>query len=175
MSGRHVEPHRERAKGRGVLPALCSVIGTVIILGVIVLLLPMSAPRLLGYRVYNVVSGSMVPAIPQGSMVLVRPLDWSEIAEGDVIAFESNGSVVTHRVTKIHVVEGEFITKGDANEDADITPVPFDRLIGRVERHIPLLGEITAHASSVLGKIYLFGTLMCGVLFHVLANRLREV
>ena len=62
-----------------------------------------------------------------------------------------------------------------ANEDEDLTPVSFDRLIGRVERHIPLLGEITAHASSVLGKIYLFGTLMCGVLFHVLAKRLREV
>ena len=174
MSERRTEPHRERKKGGRFLPALCSILGTLIILSVIALMLPMSVPKLMGYQVYNVVSGSMYPAIPQGSMVLVRPVDWSEIAVGDVIAFDSNGSVVTHRVKRIRVVEGEFVTKGDANEDADINPVPFDMVIGRVERHIPVLGEITAHAASSLGKIYLFGVLLCGVLFHVLANRLRE-
>lgn len=174
MSERHTAPRREQKKGGRFLPALCSVVGTVIILAVIALLLPMSVPKLLGYEVYNVVSGSMYPAIPQGSMVLVRPTEWNEIAEGDVIAFESNGTVVTHRVTKVRVVEGEFITKGDANEDVDITPIPFSDLIGRVERHIPVLGELTAHVSTAVGKIYLFALLVCGVLFHVLANRLRE-
>ena len=47
-------------------------------------------------------------------------------------------------------------------------------MIGRVERSVPYLGELTSIAATTLGKIYLFAFLLCGVLFNVLAGRLRE-
>ena len=176
MTQRNSNPHRRRRKrgGKIILPALFNLIGTVIIITVIALLLPTTLSRFMGIEVYNVVSGSMEPSIPTGSMVFVRPVDWEALEPGDVIAFDSEGTVTTHRVVEIRFVEGEFITKGDANPTEDITAVPFDSLIGRVERHIPYLGEITAILASPLGKIYMFAFLLCGVLFNVLAGRLRE-
>ena len=48
------------------------IIGTGILLCVIILLIPMSTPRLFGYDMYNVVSGSMEPTIPEGSVIYVE-------------------------------------------------------------------------------------------------------
>ena len=55
--GKHLEK-----RGGNILPALCSLIGTLLVLVVIIMLLPVTAPRLIGFQVYNVVSGSMAPA-----------------------------------------------------------------------------------------------------------------
>ena len=148
--------------------------GTVIILLVLALLLPLTVPRFLGYRVYNVVSGSMEPAIPRGSIVLVRPESWSEIREGDVIAFGRAESVVTHRVIEVRSSDMEFITKGDANEEADMQAVPFASLIGRVERYYPSVGAIAAVVSSPQGKLYLLAVLSAGVLLCYAGSRLKQ-
>ena len=176
MSERQREPHNQERKkgGRIILPALCGIVGTLIIVLVIAALLPTTLSRFMGFEVYNVVSGSMAPSIPVGSMVFVKPTDWQEIEAGDVIAYESGGSVVTHRVKESRFVEGDFVTKGDANENEDLTAVPYSALIGRVEWSVPYLGEIMSIASTPLGKIYMFAFLLCGVLFNVLAGRLRE-
>ena len=176
MSKRQREPRpQERKKGgRIILPALCGIVGTAIIVLVIASLLPTTLSRFMGFEVYNVVSGSMSPSIPVGSMVFVKPTDWQEIEVGDVIAYMSGESVVTHRVKESRFVEGEFVTKGDANENEDLTAVPYSALIGRVEWSVPYLGEIMSMASTRLGKIYMFALLLCGVLFNVLAGRLRE-
>ena len=110
------ERQRSPRKGGGLIPALCSVIGTLILVAAILTVLPVTVPRFLGYEIYNVISGSTEPEIPVGSVVYVKETEPAEIEEGDVIAFTSMGTVVTHRVKQNRVVEGEFVTKGDANE-----------------------------------------------------------
>ena len=165
---------RTSAKGGKFFPALSSVVGMAAILAVIALLLPISIPRVLGYEVYNIVSGSMAPSIPQGSLVLVRPADWREIAPGDVIAFDRAGAVVTHRVTQLREGERAFVTKGDANVEEDMAPVPFEDLIGRVERHYPYLGAMASLAAGTAGKLRLAGLLLAGILFRTLGSRLRK-
>lgn len=166
-------PPKAKRKG-GIFPALCTVLGNLIILAVVLLLLPMSAARAMGYQVFNVVSGSMAPAIPKGSLVLVRPVSAWEIGEGEVIAFARGGSVVTHRVTAVHDADSEFVTKGDANTEEDILPVPFSALIGRVERHVPVLGALAAMAAGSSGKLILFAQLLAGILLRLLGDRLRR-
>jgi signal peptidase I len=150
------------------------VLGTLILIGVIGAMLPLFLPKLLGYEVYNIVSPSMEPAIPMGSMVLVEQVDPVEVERGDVIAFRRGGVVVTHRVTQNRVVEGEFMTKGDANAEEDASPVPYDNLVGRVKTHVPVLGQLMAYLTTALGKVYLLCLIACGVMFHVLAGRLRQ-
>ena len=175
MAKRH-NPPQKRSKKRGgkLIPALCNVLGTLFLLLVIVLLLPLGLPKLMGYQVYNVVSGSMEPTIPVGSMILVKPMEGSEIEEKDIILFHtSEETVVTHRVMENHVVEGEFITKGDANDAEDLTTVPYANLVGKVTRHISKMGDIMTHITSPLGRVYLFGIALCGLLFNILAGRLR--
>lgn len=75
------------AKGGKLVPALCNIIGMLLLLGVIALCLPLTVPRIMGYEVYDVVSGSMEPAIPVGSAVLVKPTDAAQLQEGDIVAY----------------------------------------------------------------------------------------
>lgn len=167
--------NRKQNEGGKLIPALlCNVLGTLLILSVIAMMLPSLVPQLMGYRVYNVVSGSMEPAIPVGSMIFVRPTEAEEIREGDVIAFYRHGVVVTHRVLDNKKISQQFVTKGDANELADMESIAYADLLGRVDHHIPMLGDITAHITTPIGKIYLFAIILCGLLFNILASRLRD-
>ena len=161
-------------KGRKVFPALYSVLGTVILLAVMGAFLPLTVPRLLGYEIYEVVSGSMEPEIPVGSILYVGEMQPEEVKEGDVIAFEKGGATVTHRVEENRYVEGEFITKGDANSREDMEPVKYESLIGKVVFHLPVLGTLMSLMSGHAGKLYAVAFAACGVLFHMLAGVLRE-
>lgn len=85
-------------------------------------------------------SGSMRPVIEVGDIIIVLPVNPSEIradpVNGDVIVFYrpgekgATGSIIVHRA--VSRVSGGFITKGDANASPDYWgPVPFDHVIGR--------------------------------------------
>lgn len=161
-------------KGGKVFPALCSVLGTLILVGVIAAFFPLTVPRLMGYEIYEVVSGSMEPEIPVGSAIYVKAAEPETIVEGDVIVYSRDGSAVTHRVEENRYVEGEFITKGDANSEEDVEPVGYDSLIGKVERHIPALGIIMSLLAGNTGKLYAVILTGCGVMFHMLAGVLRS-
>ena len=161
-------------KGGKLIPALCNFFGILILLAVIALCLPLTVPRLLGYGIYDVVSGSMEPEIPVGSVIYVADAAPEEIQEKDIIAFQSGDSVVTHRVMANHMVEGEFVTKGDANEAEDMNTVPYENLIGRVKYHIPMMGDLMVILTGTVGKIYVLGFAACGVMLNMLASRLRD-
>ena len=167
-------PKAFKRKGGNFIPALCGVLGTLILVLVILSCIPLTLPRLFGYEIYEVVSGSMAPEIPVGSAIYVRPAAPEEIGEQEIIAFWRNGSVVTHRVLENHKVVGEFITKGDANEIEDFEPIAYDALIGRVERHYPMLGGLMSILSGNAGKAYLLCLAACGVMFNIIASRLRD-
>ncbi|MBR6408362.1 MAG: signal peptidase I [Clostridia bacterium] len=164
----------KRKKGGNIIPALCNIFGIAILVGVILLLIPITVPKFAGYEVYNVVSPSMEPSIPMGSLVIVKPTDGPELEIGDVAAFRGGESVIAHRVTANRVIEGELSTKGDANEEEDINPVPYSNLVGRVERSIPRLGTLMSYLTTLLGKAYLLLVISCGVMFNMLASRLRK-
>lgn len=174
MQNKPLPSRQRRAKGGKFIPALCNVVGTLILISVIGTCLPAALPRLLGYEVYNVVSGSMQPKIPIGSLILVKPVMPETIAVGDVIAFQSEDSVITHRVIKNKVVEGKFTTKGDANAEEDMNDVPYAAVIGKVTFHCPLLGELLWVYTSTVGKIYAVCFAACGAMFNILAGRMRE-
>jgi signal peptidase len=116
----------------------------------------------------------MQPEIPVGSLILVKPTAPETVSEGAVIAFQSEDSVIAHRVMKNKVVEGEFTTKGDANAKEDMNAVPYAALIGEVAFHCPLIGELLWVYTSTVGKIYAICFAACGAMFHILAGRLRE-
>ncbi|HHD2584647.1 TPA: signal peptidase I [Clostridium perfringens] len=99
-----------------------------------------------GYRVYDILTGSMSPTIKPGSLVVVKEISPDKVKVNDVITFKSDitNNVTTHRAIKVIDSNGkiEFITKGDANNTQD--PVSLDEklLIGKVIFQIPYLGGI---------------------------------
>ena len=100
--------------------------------------------RLLGYRVFNIVSGSMEPVYHVGDLIYVQEVDPNTIQPGDVITFVLNEDLVvaTHRVVRIDAEKQRFYTKGDANETEDGGSVHFKNLIGVPKLKIPGLGYV---------------------------------
>ena len=160
-------------RNRQIIPALCNIIGTFLILAVIMTALPLTLPRLEGYKIFNVISGSMEPTLSVGSVVYARYVDPSEVNEGDVIVYNRNSTVITHRVVMNQKVEGYFVTKGDANSQADPEPVPYSEFIGVVEHHFPIIGRFYSIYSSIMGKTYAMMLAASGLLLNILAARLR--
>lgn len=164
-------------KKRSWLGTLCSGFGLALLLLVILLCIPLTVPRLFGYQLYAIVSGSMEPAIPIGSVVYARQTSPQEIAMGEVIVFyggHDSTTVITHRAVENHQEEQELLTKGDANAQNDVLPIAYGNVIGRVELSIPLLGYLLPLMANMSGKIYLAGVLGAGVLFRILGNRLKD-
>ena len=169
QKGKHLEK-----RGGKFLPALFRILGSLLLAAVILSALPLTVPRLLGYRVYTVISGSMEPALPAGSLVYVKAADPVSVNQGEIIAFSDDGAVVTHRVMQNLREEGSFITRGDANNTDDLFPVSYRNLIGRVEHHVPLLGALMQYFVSVKGKIMAVAIVLGGLLLSSLGGSLRD-
>ena len=161
-------------KGGKFIPALCNIIGTLILAAVILTSVPLAVPRLLGYEIYNVTSGSMEPALPVGSVIYVQRVAPETVKEGEIIAYYVDGTVITHRVVENRFVEGEFVTKGDANDMEDFSNTHYSDLVGIVKYHIPVLGDYLMVYSNQLTKVYLLTLAFCGVMFNMLAGRMRR-
>lgn len=107
-------------------------------------------PRLFGATPYTIITGSMQPQLPAGTVVIVRPIDPASISVGDVITVQlesGKDTVVTHRVYQIgYQLNGEmqFITKGDANDLPDDEPRLPVQIRGEVWYHIPYLGYVSS-------------------------------
>ena len=161
------------SRGRCLPAAVLRTSGILLLLLVAVFCIPLTVPRFFGYQIYSVVSGSMEPAIPTGSLVYIREEEPGEVAEGDVIAFcgASHGaSIITHRVVENRVVMGDFITRGDANQSPDMNPVSYARLIGKVEHSIPKAGRIADVFTSSRGKMLAGCAVAASVLLQAAAS-----
>lgn len=152
---------------------ICRLFGIIILIAVIAALLPITLPHYMGYEIYNVISGSMEPDIPVGSIIYVQDTSADTLEKNDVIAFMSGGSIVTHRVVENHILEGYLTTKGDANAQEDLGEVPYDNVIGKVVKHVPYLGQLMWILSSNVGKILLMTLAVCGALLNILASRIK--
>lgn len=111
-----------------------------------VVVLAVLVPRVAGATPYTVLTGSMTPAYPAGSMVVVRPSE--DVAVGDAVTYQLESgkpTVVTHRVVGIGydgAGERSYTLKGDANEAADPEPVRPEQVRGEVWYSLPWVGHL---------------------------------
>lgn len=142
------EPHMTKS-----LKKIWDVISTMVILATVVLAILLAGVRLVGLRPFAVLSGSMEPVYPVGSLIYVRNCDPDVVQVGDAITFvlDKNLNVATHRVVAIDEANQHFYTKGDANASQDGAPVYFKNLIGRPVFTIPYLGYFAEWISNPPG------------------------
>ena len=121
------------------------VISTAIVILVVLCAVFLMGSRLVGFQAYSVLSGSMEPAYSVGDLLYVWEKDPEDIKVGDTITFVLNEDLdlATHRVEAIDTEKKLFITKGDANENADQKPVNFENYKGITIFSLPLLGYVS--------------------------------
>ena len=84
---------------------------------------PMPMPFGVGMAV--VVSGSMEPAIHVNDLLIVRESDKEMVAVGDVIVYQEDGMLISHRV--VDCWEDQLVTRGDANR-VDDEPIVWEQV-----------------------------------------------
>lgn len=126
------------------------------VISAVVLLLAVSVliPRVAGATPYTILTDSMRPGMPPGMLVVVKPVDASDIAVGDVITYQLKSGepeVVTHRVVgQGFDLKGDpiFHTQGDANSIRDEQPVIPVQIKGKRWYAIPYVGRVTNVVTS---------------------------
>lgn len=119
-------------------------------------------PRLTGSTTYTVLTGSMEPKYPPGTLIVVRPTAGEDLNAGDVVTFQpesGNPAVVTHRIVSVfYDGQGQrrFITKGDANKVQDDTQLVADQIRGRLWYSVPYLGRINSLLSGSVRTVAVF-------------------
>ena len=130
-------------KALNTLKKVWNVISTTVVVFVVIFAVLLIGVRLFGVQVYSVISGSMEPEYPVGSLIYVKEVDPSEIKVADVITYVlPSETPSTHRVVRIDEENQLFYTKGDANKTEDGAPVHFKNLIGTPVFKIPYLGYV---------------------------------
>ena len=158
------------------LAGVLNFIGTAVIIIIIALCLSVTAPKIFGISSYTVITGSMEPSVPVGSVVYAKASEPQALTAGDIIVFyDGRTSVpVTHRIVENQMNEGQVITKGDANATVDISPIPYNNIIGKVILHIPMLGRFLIPLGTLTGKVALLCIILGGFILCEVARRLRK-
>lgn len=153
--------------GRGLRQAiewtLVAVAGAVLLVSVVI-------PKVAGATPYTVLTGSMKPTMPPGTLVVVRAVDPRRIVIGDVVTYQPTADasdVITHRVVAQGAdVSGEpvFETKGDANPVPDPVMVRADQIVGERWYYVPYVGYVsrllTGEQRTVAVRIAIGGLLL---------------
>ena len=121
-----------------------------------------------GIRTYTVLSGSMEPEIPTGTLLFVHPVKPEKVKPGDVITFSVGGDMTaTHRVVSVreHPDGISFQTKGDANAAVDGKPVHESQIIGSPVFSVPGAGYLIWFLQRYLIFLLIAGFGIKAVLF----------
>ncbi|MEQ4521880.1 signal peptidase I [Nocardioides kribbensis] len=136
-------------------------------------------PRLAGGSAYTVLTGSMRPGLPPGTLVVVRPVETGELRTGDVVTYQLRSdepAVVTHRVVAVGVDgagELRLTTRGDANDVADPVAVRPEQVRGRLWYAVPHLGHVGRLLSGEQRR--LAGLVLAGLLLSSAASAYARV
>jgi signal peptidase len=141
-------------------------------------------PLVTGAKPYTILTGSMVPQYPPGTLVVVKPVDVEEINLGDVITYQlesGKADVVTHRVVAVGAAaDGSplFITRGDANDADDPEPVQPVQIIGELWYSVPYIGWInnvvTGQARAWAIPVAVAGLFVYGIVLFAMSFRDRR-
>ncbi len=115
-------------------------------------------PTVFGWGSVVVLSGSMEPELPVGSLLIIHKEDSYKV--GEIITYEDEyGNLVTHRLVSLE--NDKAITKGDANNTEDI-PFSISKIYGKVKVVMPSVGGIILWLKTPLGicTILLIGGLL---------------
>lgn len=154
----------------------------VIIAAVVVLVLAVLLPRIVGGQAYTILTGSMRPAMPPGTLVVSRPADPNDLRMGDVITFQLKSGqpeVATHRIVGIGTtMKGErlFTTRGDANDANDVAPVRAVQIRGERWYYVPYVGYLNSFLTGdqrAIGRLVGAG-LLGGYALVMFAGSVRD-
>jgi len=185
-----VDPHRAESDtaASGTLRHYLSVAlsGAVLLLVLALAVVTIALPAVVGGRPFTVLTQSMEPGLPPGTLIVTHPVAPADIRIGDVLTYQMQSgepAVISHRVVEKSIAgDGTvtFVTKGDNNDLPDEAPVQAVQVVGTLWYSVPSLGyvnnAINGDARAVLVPVavsLLFGY-AAWMLFSGVRDRMRK-
>lgn len=142
-----------------------------------------ATPKLFGYTLYRVSSGSMEPFLKVGDIILCKDCDPMTLKNGDVITYngetgELAGKRVTHRVVKepyLNEADGGYylVTKGDDNPSED-SPISTSQVTGIFKTKVEFIKWIFDIFVTPWGLLLLIGLIVLAF-FGEIVNFVRAL
>ena len=106
------------------------------------------------YKLIAIASNSMKPTYSRGDAVIYEKVNIDNYQEGDILAFQNENRIVTHRIVKIIKNNNEyrFITKGDNNNANDVFISKNENVLGKVRMAFKYIGYPTVLINELFGK-----------------------
>lgn len=150
-------PQIREVQMKNKVKKILNTLATFLVVTVVLLAILLVGVRLFGLQVYTVLSGSMEPAYPVGSLIYVKSVDCKTLKVGDPITFlMDENTVVTHRIIEVLVDEDDpgtvrYFTQGDANDLPDGKSVHCKNILGKPVCTIPYLGYVSHYIQNPPG------------------------
>ena len=146
-------------------------------------------PKATGSTPLTVLTQSMDPTLPPGTLLVVRPTPVEDIRIGDVVTYQITSgqpAVISHRVVSVaSSSDGSrtFTLKGDNNALADPAPVTAAQVRGVVWYSLPDIGLVNQLVNgsrswlipAIAGVLLAYGAVMVTIGIVSVARRRRRV
>ena len=124
------------------------------------IILKESVPDIFGYKILQVMSGSMSGEFETGDTILIKEIkDERDLKIGDVITYQvTENTLVTHRIINITKFGEtlEYTTKGDANNTEDNEKILFSDIEGKYVKKLRLISKLISFMQKTYGMIITF-------------------
>lgn len=132
-----------------------------------------------GWRALSVQTGSMVPAIRPGALVIDHSAAVNDLNVGDVITYRTlkdPNMTITHRIVDFQYrgVLRDVVVKGDANPRPD-PPVLASQIVGRVVVSIPYAGRAVDLMHTLPGILLLIYIPALAIIIYELQLLVRRL
>lgn len=136
-------------------------------------------PNIFGYKILQVMSGSMSGEFETGDTILIKEIkEESDLKIGDVITYRiAKNTLVTHRIVNITKI-GEnlnYTLKGDANNVEDSEKILFSSIKGIYVKKLVLIGKIISFMQKPYGMVIIFVVPILLILYIINAERTKEI
>lgn len=155
----------DKIKNNKILRITGNILYTLLVILVLLILIVVILQRasnntlsLGGFRIFNIVTKSMVPKYEVGDILVSKSIEPKDIKVGDDVVYQGKegsfaGKIVTHQVVNIEEENGsyKFHTKGLANTEEDPL-VSQEQIAGKVVYKIKTISFI----SKIINNLYSF-------------------
>lgn len=152
-------------KENKILKAIYNILYMLLVILVVIILIAVILQRaskntlsLGGFRIFNIITGSMIPKYEVGDVLISKTIKPEDIKVGDDIVYfgtedDFAGKIVTHQVIDIEKQDGKYVfhTKGLANTAEDPL-VKEEQISGKIIYKIKTISYI----SKLINNLYSF-------------------
>ncbi|SIS21951.1 signal peptidase I [Williamsia sterculiae] len=134
-----------------------------------ILLATIVIPKIAGAQPYTILTSSMTPKYPPGTLIVVRKVDASSLVIGDVVTYQIRSGepdVISHRVVGFTFdQQGNRLltTQGDAVPVPDERPVQAAQVRGKLWYSVPYLGYVNNWLTGSTRLVVVY--VIAGILF----------